>query len=192
MIVENNKTPFYHTIIHDYFTPEERELIWDELETLHSKLEGPEVTGDPRASMLKRGLYLDHEYENRRNESNIFSISRKIFDLEKLGQLKENIFSKYLNVCNLDYTLLNYYPTQSNYKDHRDVSVLSSTICLWKEPKQFTGGNLFFKQYNYTPLMMNNSMILFPGFELHEILDTEVTKETFGRYAISQFYLING
>ena len=40
--------------------------------------------------------------------------------------------------------------------------------------------------------MMNNSMILFPGFELHEILDTEVTKETFGRYAISQFYLING
>ena len=88
MIVENNKTPFYHTIIHDYFTPEERELIWDELETLHSKLEGPEVTGDPRASMLKRGLYLDHEYENRRNESNILSISRKIFKLEKLKNEK--------------------------------------------------------------------------------------------------------
>lgn len=192
MIVENNKEPFYHTIIHDYFTPEERELIWDELETLHPKLEGPEVTGDPRASKLKQGLYLDEEYTNRRNDSKIISFSRKIFDIEKTGLLKENIFSKYLGTANLDYTLLNYYPTQSHYKDHRDVSVLSSSICLWKEPKQFTGGNMFFKEHNYTPLMMNNSMILFPSFELHEILDTKVTKETFGRYAISQFYLING
>ena len=92
MIVENNKEPFYHTIIHDYFTPEERELIWDELETLHPKLEGPEVTGDPRASKLKQGLYLDEEYTNRRNDSKIISFSRKIFDIEKTGLLKENIF----------------------------------------------------------------------------------------------------
>ena len=88
MIIENNKEPFYHTIIHDYFTPEERELIWTELETLHPKLEGPEVTGDPRASKLKQGLYLDQEYENRRDHSSILTMSRKIFDIEKLGQLK--------------------------------------------------------------------------------------------------------
>ena len=83
MIVENNKEPFYHTIIHDYFTTEERELIWQELDSLHTRLEGPEVTGDPRASKLKQRLYLDSEYENRRNHSNILSLSRKIFDIEK-------------------------------------------------------------------------------------------------------------
>jgi hypothetical protein len=53
------REPFWHTIIEDYYTPEEEILIWQEIEFLSAdgKLLPPERTEDPRAE-FKNGCIL--------------------------------------------------------------------------------------------------------------------------------------
>ena len=62
---------------------------------------------------------------------------------------------------------------------------------FYKEPKKFTGGELFFPEYDYILESKNNSCIIFPSYFLHEVLQVKITDcdyySGFGRYCMSQF-----
>lgn len=140
-------------------------------------------TGDPRSNGMI-GLSLDWYYQEDRSKSHILNVNRMIFNIS--DQLVENPFLNYLDMTNDDLTQVNYYPDGSDYKHHADHAVVSAVTTFWNE-KTFEGGELYFKEHNYTPYLETNTMILFPSFEQHEV--TKVTGE--GRYSVNQFFFVN-
>jgi Rps23 Pro-64 3,4-dihydroxylase Tpa1-like proline 4-hydroxylase len=184
MRIINLTAPFNHTIIYDYYSPRDESLIWNELNELSPILADKTTTGDPRSSGML-GLNLDNFYQEDRTKSHILQANRLIYNIT--DELKENSFMKYLDMTNDDLTQLNYYPDGSSYAHHADHATISAVTTFWKTPKEFTGGELKFTEYEYTPHMDNNTIILFPSFEQHEV--TKVIGK--GRFSLNQFYFIN-
>ncbi len=188
------KEPFYHTIIHDFYTPEEEQGIWQEIEFLNQpgKLLDKNQNGDPRASENKLGLALDDAYGQYRHLSNILTVNRKIFNF--CDQLLENPFANYLILCDHDFSFLSYYPDKSYYAPHFDRFTVSTITTFWRLPQKFTGGELQFTEYDYTPDMRHNSLILFPSYEFHNVtplsIDKELEDKGLSRYTINQFMII--
>ena len=195
MIVENLSEPFWHTIVHDFYTPEEEKLIWQELNYLDLPnkplLESFET--EDCGSINRSRVFLNSLYRYR-NFSKILEINRKIFSTEFTDLIKSNPFSNYLLHSNFDNTLLSYYKNKSSYPLHIDESVISTVITFWRNPKKFIGGNLTFGEYYYTPKMNHNSLILFPSFIKHAVSETIIDDENEiagnSRYSISSFYAI--
>jgi len=184
MRIHNLNTPFPHTIIYDYYSPRESSLILQELHSLRPVMKDKTGTGDPRSSNMV-GLSLDWHYQADRSKSHILNFNRQIFNLT--DKLKENKFMTYLDMVNEDLTQINYYPDGSEYLHHADHAVISAVSTFWESPKTFEGGKLFFKEYDYSPYMENNTVVLFPSFEQHEV--TKVKGH--GRYSINQFFFVN-
>lgn len=189
MRIENLSEPFFHSIVYDYYTIEEQNLIWQELNFLNKmgKLLPPTETGDPNSSPNKVGVFLDRLYNNKKF-SNILTLNRKIYKIKNL--LYENPFSRYLNSVDSDFTMVSYYENASYYLRHHDSYTLSSVTTFWKTPKMFSGGQLIFSNYDYAPIMDHNTMILFPSYESHEV--SEITMDdndgVNGRYTLNQFF----
>ena len=77
----------------------------------------------------------------------------------------------------------------SDGSDYKYLSTLFpiSSLQPWDDPKSFKGGKLYFKEYDYSPYMENNTMVLFPSFEQHEVTKVQGN----GRFSVNQFYFIN-
>jgi Rps23 Pro-64 3,4-dihydroxylase Tpa1-like proline 4-hydroxylase len=192
MRIENLSEPFFHSIVYDFYNPEEEKLIWQELEFLNKlgKLLPPSETGDANSSPNKVGVFLDRLYKNNENFSNILTVNRKIFKIKHL--LSKNPFSRYLTIIDKDLTMVSYYEDESYYLPHHDSYILSSVTTFWRKPKMFSGGQLGFVEYNYFPEMDHNTMILFPSYERHEVSEIQMEENDGinGRYTINQFYTI--
>jgi len=184
--------PFYHTIIYDFYTAKEVKSIWRELKALTGQFKNKHFNGDPKASDNKLGLHLDVFYQGNREHSNMLTADRKIFNIR--DQLLENPFAKYLEICDLDYSFVSYYPDKSYYKPHFDRFTLSSVTTFWREPQKFKGGILRFPEHDYAPVMKPNTIVLFPSYETHEVTPIHVDKKSeakgFSRYTLNQFMLI--
>ena len=57
--------------------------------------------------------------------------------------------------------------------------------------KKFTGGELYFPQYNYEVDCSGNTFILFPGYVEHAVRKVSIDNDNYwngnGRYCVSQF-----
>lgn len=195
MKIVQRKEPFFHTIIYDFYSEKEEASIWQELEFLNQpgKFLQKKFTGDGLASTNKLGLHLDLVYPpDYRHLSNMLTVNRKIFDIR--DQLLENPFAHYLEICDRDQSFISYYPDKSFYGAHFDRYTLSAVTTLWKTPKRFTGGDLCFPKHGYSPFMENNTIILFPSFEIHEVMPIQVSQKDeadgFSRYTLNQFMMI--
>jgi hypothetical protein len=191
MEILNLSEPFPHIIIHDFYNYEELDLIWEEFKFLNKpgKMDPPELTGDPLASPNKRSIFLDFAYADRKY-SNILSVNRKIFNV--VDKFDQNLIYRYLELCDHDHTMISYYEDGAYYAKHHDIYVISSITVFWEEPKMFSGGDLYFSEFEYTPKMNNNTMVIFPSFYIHEVtpVKLEDCNEKRGRYSINQFYSI--
>lgn len=191
MEIFNLTDPFPHVIIYNFYDDAEQKLIWEELRFLNKpgKMHSPEVTGDPAASKNKKSLFLDNLYSDR-NCSNILNVNRKIFTL--VNHIEDLNISNYLKYSDFDETMISYYEHGACYDAHYDQYVISSITTFWDKPKKFTGGDLFFTDYNYLPKMKNNTMIVFPSYLIHEVTPVELEYDNGnnGRYTINQFYSI--
>jgi hypothetical protein len=199
--IQYNENPFPHLIIDNYYLDNELSDIWLELNFLTSprKLLPQELTGsamDDGGNYLKNnhGIFLDSTYGLNRNISNILRHNRKLFKPDFYKSVKDlNFIFDYLITSNKDQTLLSYYENHDFYKPHRDASALTSLQWLYKEPKRFTGGDLYFPYYNnYKVDVKNNRCILFPSCIEHAVSEITMFDQTptmagYGRYCISQF-----
>lgn len=192
MEIYNFSEPFKHTIIYNFYTRKEQDLIWEELEFLNKpgKLLSPDKTSDPLSSKNKKGIFLDNLYKQR-EISNILTLNRKIFNLS--NALKSNDYCKYIEVSNIDYTMISYYENESYYLPHHDKSIITSVTTFWRMPKMFDGGDLKFPESNYIPKMDHNTMIIFPSHIKHEVTPVIMNENDgiHGRYTINQFFLID-
>jgi hypothetical protein len=190
--------PFPFLEIKNLYNEEELKLIWQELEFLNclNKLEPPENTGtaldEKKKVALKKnvGLFLDDIY-TKRNLSNILTINSKLFSEQILNAFAELSFAyEFIKKTDNDKTLISYYENGGYYKPHEDKSLFTAVTWFFKEPKAFTGGDLYFTDYDIQVEIENNMSVIFPSFIQHAV-DKIILKDKnlngYGRYAMTQF-----
>ena len=188
--------PFPHLIIKNFYNEDELKLIWEELNyyTKPGKLLESKDYGGAGKYTNAKALVLDLVYVNKyRSLSNILSVNRKIFNEDLLAA-----FSNIHDCCNIarnvnnDCTKVRYYHNDEYYEPHTDRSIqfLGFTY-FYKEPKKFTGGELYFPKYDYEFGCENNSLIMFPGWVEHGVTKVSIQDSDYydgqGRYAITSF-----
>lgn len=188
--------PFPHAIIKEFYTNDELNLIWDELNFLakRGKLLGPENTVSARnedGTYKKRnsGLFLYDVYKNP-SISDIITLSRKVFDKHFCDILsKYNYIFDYIYASSRDSILLNYYENGDFYESHKDKSCITAITTLFKEPRCFEGGLLTFTDFDYSVDLNNNCMIIFQGIISHEVSEVKTKNTNFGtgRFSIVNF-----
>ena len=195
--------PLPHIIIDNFYTPEELKDVWLELDFLThpSKLLTPDLSGsafvmdDQGNKVFKKknkALFLDALYTYR-DISNILRHNQKTWE-DKFTQkcADANYLFNYLRTCNSDTTLVSYYEEGDNYAAHSDVGAITKLIWLYKEPKQFQGGELSFADFNHTIELKNNRMLMFPACVHHAVSAIKMNEGYTpfggnGRYVITNF-----
>jgi len=188
--------PFPHLVIENFYNKEELELIWEELKffTKPGKLLDASGFGGIADKTNSHALILDDVYSHQRNLSNILSVNRKLFKGDLL-----KIFSEIHDCCgiavnaNNDVTKLRYYHDGEYYKSHRDAPFhFLAFSYFYKEPKRFSGGEVYFPKYDYDYGCENNSIIIFPGWVEHGVKEVSIKNSDYfdgwGRYCISSFF----
>ena len=193
MFYRYKEFPFPHIIIDKFYSDIELVDIFNELNCLQTSnaFLRENMTGSAHCNgnLLKRnsGVFLYEYYKDNHENSHILKHS-KIFDplfIESICNL--HWVFKYLKYSDKDGILLNYYDSDDYYEAHFDCSTLTCIRWLYNEPKQFTGGELYFPEFDYSLNCYNNTGILFPSCVLHEVSKVNLKTEKFGRYSIAQF-----
>ena len=200
---------FPYIVIDNFYTKDELDLIWEELDYLSYdfKLKSPEETGaayvPPDESgnneriFLKnnRGIFLEEIFLNREC-SNINKVNRKIFTVD-LKQHPSWFFKNIQEQLVHDTTLLSYYEDtdtdKAYYAPHRDNAIV--TVLSWfyrGSCKKFKGGDLYFPDYeNQCVEVKNNRIVIFPSFIRHAVDNVVLEKiyrgKYFGRYCLTTF-----
>jgi hypothetical protein len=195
------ESPVPHIIIEDYYSAEELNNVWKELDFLTSveTLMPPSKTAsatDKEGFFSKKnsGVFLDVLFSNNRESSYILKYGRKMFSPEMRDTVSPMHFVfNYLNTARVDHTLVSYYQNSDYYLPHWDISTLSTCTWLFKEPKKFNGGDFNFSDYNYKIQIKNNMTVLFPSTISHSVdeitmIDSnDIPFSGNGRYVISNF-----
>jgi len=189
--------PFPYVIIEDLYNKEELKLIWEELDFLcySHKLLPPNQTGSARLHKLveakkNAGVFLEQIYYNP-DTSNIMRVSQKIFEYITGDYKKINSwFCQNSNTEGLS-TLVSYYENGDYYYPHQDSNLITILNWFFKEPKKFSGGNLYFPDFSIDVKLRNNTTIIFPGMIRHAVEDIRMDEKhhnkKLGRFCISQF-----
>jgi len=202
--VEARYNPFPHLIIRNFYNQEELTLIWEELNfyTKPGKLLGPKdyygvVDYTNAKALILDEIYVDHserDLPNYRNISNILTVNRKVFDPDILSIL-ENLHPCCTQVSKTkwDFTKVRYYHNDEYYDPHTDISMNFLAFSYFhKKPKKYSGGELYFPEYDYEFDCDDNSIIIFPGWVEHGVKKVSITDSNyfdgFGRYAITSFF----
>ena len=194
------KKPFPHLIFSNFYNEQELDLIWEELNfyTKPDKLLEAKDFGGVVGKTNSHALALDSLYpKERRSISNILTVNRKLFEPEVLESFaKVDDCCSIAIECNYDITKVRYYHDGEYYIPHRDTSYSWLLFSYFhKKPKKFTGGELFFPDYDYEYNCDHNSAILIPGWVKHGVKEVKIDNsdyyDGYGRYAITLFHNIN-
>ena len=196
--------PFPHMICDDFYNPEELKLIWEELKfytkpgkLLEAKDYGGVVGYTNAKALMLDSIYRDYGKSNGinyRNLSNILTVNRKLFTsgvLDPFAGIHDCCCIA--NQSNNDTTKIRYYHDGEGYDPHTDKGFqFLGFSYFYKEPKKFTGGQLYFPKYDYEVPCDNNSMIVFPGWVEHGVKEVKIEDSDYfdgwGRYAITSFF----
>lgn len=196
MIIQKITKPFPHLVIEDFYNQDELKLIWQELDFLTSanKLIPANMDGSSsKSNALSASLgaiYKDLKY------SNIDFINKKILSLE----IKDAFFSLselfgHIAMINKINTKIKYYENGHNYYKHKDLPRFTGINYLYKEPKKFEGGDLYFDDYDYKIELKNNMFILFIGCLNHSVTPIILNENSYitgnGKYSITSFLNID-
>ena len=190
--------PIPHLILKDFYNQEELELIWQELDfyTQPEKLFEAKGFGGVVDRTNSHAIALDELYYNSklRKISNILQVNRKLFNQDVLyGFGKIHPSCAIATDCNCDITKVRYYHNGEYYEPHTDIGFQFLAFSyFYREPKKFTGGEVYFPQFNYEYPCYNNSVIIFPGWVTHGVRGVKIKDSDYfegkGRYCISSFF----
>jgi Rps23 Pro-64 3,4-dihydroxylase Tpa1-like proline 4-hydroxylase len=194
MIFTVVKDPIPYLIIDNTYTKDEQVKIYKELDFLSEKLLTPEQTGSAKKDNgeLKKntGLFLDNVYVQRQ-VSDILTVNRKIFSKDVASELfKCHYAYNMFNMVNMDNTLVSYYDDNDSYFSHSDNSPITAVTWFFKSPKNFTGGDFIFTDFNERVELKNNRTVIFFGCYKHEVTEIKIKDKSVpfsGRFTLSQF-----
>ena len=189
--------PFPHLILENFYNKEELELVWEEFKflTKPNKLLEAKDYGGVVTHTNSHALILDEVYsKGYRKLSNILTVNRKLFTSDILDLFAEiEDCCSIAKDCNYDVTKVRYYHDGEYYKPHTDRAFHFLAFSYFnKEPKKFSGGELYFPKYKYKYGCENNSMIIFPGWVEHGVSEVKIKDsdyyDGYGRYSITNFF----
>jgi len=190
--------PFPHLILRDFYNQDELKLIWQELNfyTQPGKLFEAKDFGGVVDRTNSHAIVLDELYHNEklRKISNILQVNRKLFSQDVLhGFGKIHPSCAIATDSNFDITKVRYYHNGEYYEPHTDLGFQFLLFSyFYREPKKFTGGEVYFPQFNYEYPCYNNSVIIFPGWVTHGVRGVKIKDSDYfegkGRYCISSFF----
>ena len=189
--------PFPHLIVNNFYNSQELELVWEELKflTKPNKLLDAKDYGGVVTHTNSHALILDEVYsKGYRKLSNILTVNRKLFTSDILDLFAEiEDCCSIAKDCNYDVTKVRYYHDGEYYKPHTDRAFHFLAFSYFnKEPKKFSGGELYFPKYKYKYGCENNSMIIFPGWVEHGVSEVKIKDsdyyDGYGRYSITNFF----
>ena len=93
-------------------------------------------------------------------------------------------FCAFYNMQGFD-PLFSAYRNGDYYKAHRDQARL--TLLLWLGEKNFTGGDLYLPDFDYTIPFEPDTAIIFPSHYQHEVTKVETEQEGYVRFVVSAF-----
>jgi len=192
---------FPFLLVDNWFSPEEEELVWKELdyytcyETMYNSGEKGDAASDDDGKSLSDSyrMYPDHMYngESRRISHILRFQQPKIFSKEIVAAMLETTSAARLwENCTQDNTIINYYENDNQYKKHCDTSFVSAIIWLYRSPKLYTGGEFTFVDSGITIEDKHNRLVMFPGFYEHEVAPVFMTENKlgWGKYSIVHLY----
>jgi hypothetical protein len=191
MIPLIRELPTQHVIVDDFYDADELTAIWRELDFLHGKLRPPDQTQSARVGgrSLKRslGVFLDHLYQDR-GASDILRLNRKLWRaIEPFARTSS--FSQ-IHAATADFTLISYYEDSDYYAAHADRSLMTALTWFHREPKAYSGGDLFLPDFgNYRIEARHNRLLVFPGWVRHEVEPIRMLPhgvQRSGRYVMAQ------
>ena len=193
----NGELPF--VTIDNVFSKEELSRIFLELDNITPYLNKPSETGasfNPSTGAVRKnnkGIFLFEVYADLKFSS-IYNSTRNFFNRDTVSQVKlcHPTYSVFKNI-NLDHILISYYENGGYYLPHDDSSYFTILTWLYKEPKNFTGGDLIFPEYNITVPVRNNAGVIFNSGYLHEVTKVNIIDPSLintGRYTITNFCFI--
>ena len=177
--------PFPHVLLEDFYTKGEMRTVLEEKRKLDPHLLPPGMTGSAthqetgRPMKFNNGLFLSHAIPN----SEIISLSRRHIFHELVDQIDCSWWNEVWKKNNTESWMLSRYTHGQYYNAHCDMSQHTMLVWFNEEPKQFTGGDLIFTDYNLTIPCVNNTGIIFPGPLRHEVPPVSGT----GRYCLTLF-----
>ncbi len=201
-----NTEPFPLAIIENLYTKEEHDIMFKEMLFLNNNSnkfqEGKETVAakDDKDKILNntKGAFIDEIYA-KREFSDILTINRKTFKEGIPLVQKHSDYWYFKNMTTTkDHTLVSHYKGSGEfYRAHFDYTYVTAVSWFFKEPKNFTGGNIRFTDYNIEIPVSNTITVMFPGVVKHEVTETKVIKgvspgPTTGRYVMAQLCTIGG
>lgn len=158
-----------------------------------SPLETASAVSELNETKSNKSVFIEEMYsEAELQQSPIFGAHVSVVNPIIQRELKnKHPKLEYFFHTNWRSTLLNIYSDKDKYFSHFDVSVISSITTLWNTPKKFSGGDLFFEEYNITIQPDLGDVIIFPGHVFHEVKEVQTQDlENGERYSITQFFKI--
>ena len=190
--------PLGYVTIDDTFAPRELEFIWSAIDHIQAQglFQSPEHTGsaiDPRTGQLvkkNRSIFLA-DLDTEHQQPDIRSLTATLWTNREITQALTAINPTLSIWRNLNYSthLLSYYESGESYPAHRDRSVFTILTWLYKEPKQWQGGEFELTGYQRRFTVQNNQSIIIPGSFLHQAdpVSMMTSEPGQGRYCLAQF-----
>lgn len=191
--------------MNDFYTEEEKQKIWIELQYLRSNENGWNIPNYEQNAydresgqlFLKNAIQYGVNYKKQMDPATAYNSSIYVYGnkLRKWYDVLTNHAELYLQLGEISdrSTYITYYPgNDSCYYSHRDACTFTMLSYFYKEPKNFTGGEFYVEDRNYE--IHNGFTVIFPSWMRHgstevRLIDEKV--EESGRYAVANFFFIN-
>ena len=180
-------------VIDNFYSEEQLNVVLNECQSLIPLLSTPENTASATGvnnELLKsnHGAFIDE------NSSKIveFDYNTIRSDGLKNQMMRYNSLYRIFRTINDSSTLLSYYTDGDYYETHTDVAIFTVIIWVYKEPKQFTGGELVLESLiddkKLTVECLNNRALIFPSCTPHKVNKVSMPDiQGAGRFCITHF-----
>ena len=166
-------------VIDNFYTEEQLKEIMIELKWLtkpaimKSETQLESATNDGKIITSKRGIFLEHVFNNWRHSAIISHGFTQMAKPEfKENILKFNTLFKSVLTCNSRTHLVSYYENSDYYKPHTDNVFFTLLNYFYTEPKKFTGGEMVLYSCNSNKEAVveirNNRVLLIASATMHE------------------------
>lgn len=203
MIIKKINSPGDFLIVNDVFSEQELSIMWNEISYYYNRkfFYPPELTSSAKnddGSLKKKNIsvFLDGLYnQESRSLSGVLEFTeKKLLSAEIKNAMEEiNPVHGIFKNANQHSTLLNYYENTDYYDFHADSCAYSVLTYIFKEPKNFSGGEIVFSigGSELTIDIENNMSIVFPSSYQHKVMPVVMEEgsrnKMLGRFSIAQF-----